>query len=305
VTEPTIAKLNGGVELAYDEFDFGPPWERRDPLVLVHGFTKNRAFWFEWIPELARHFRVLNVDVRGHNQSSGVDGDFEMSLMPFSDDLAGFLDVLGIERAHFVMAEFSSAVGIDFAIRYPQRIKSLTLAGFTYDLKGSAVPWDDWIHLLEDKGTGAWAQTTNHTRLPADAYPALRSWYVAQQSRIPTDFLVKVFRYIKGLDLSDRLPEVRVPTLILAGDQAVQAPIAAVQRAAHVMPDCRLVVIEGKPFNVMSSAPEQCVNATLRFIESVGAREPSATPSGARLPAPQRLSTIRAARTRLERFRRY
>jgi pimeloyl-ACP methyl ester carboxylesterase len=299
------AKLKSGAELAYDEFDFGPPWERRDPLVLVHGFTKNRAFWFEWIPELARRFRVLNVDVRGHNESSGVEPGFAMSLTPFSDDLAEFLDALSIERAHFVMAEFSSAVGIDLAVRYPERIKSLTLAGFTYDLKGSAVPWDDWIRLLEEKGTEAWARTTNHTRLPESADPALRSWYIAQQSRIPADFLVDVFRYIKGLDLSDRLPDVKVPTMILAGDRAVQAPIAAVRHAAEVMPDCRLVVLKGKPFNVMSSAPEACVDATLRFIESVRAREPQAAPSATRSAAPQRLSTIRAARIRLQRFRSY
>ncbi|MGD1066588.1 MAG: alpha/beta hydrolase [Vulcanimicrobiaceae bacterium] len=267
-----LVKLKSGVELAYDELDFGPPWVRRDTVVLVHGFTKNRKFWYEWVPTLGRRYRVLNVDVRGHNESSAIPDQFVMGLEPFSDDLAGFLDALGIAKAHFVMAEFSSAVAIDFAIRYPSRIESIVLAGFTYNLKGSSVPWTEWIRMVEEDGTAEWARTTNHTRLPADVDPALRTWYVQQQSRIPSVFLAKVFRYIKDLDLSDRLPEVVVPTLILAGGAAVQAPMADIRRAAESMPDCRLAVIEGKPFNVMNAAPQECLRETVAFIDAVGRR---------------------------------
>jgi pimeloyl-ACP methyl ester carboxylesterase len=270
----SVAKLPGGVELAYDEFDFGPPWTSREPIVLVHGFTKSRKFWYSWIAGLAERYRVLSVDVRGHNESSPLPADFEMALTPFSDDLAAFLDALGIESAHFVTAEFSSAVAIDFSIRYKRRIKSLILAGFTYNLKAAAVPWLDWIRLVETKGSGEWARTTNHTRLPEDADPAMRAWYIAQQARIPSGVLANIFRYIKDLDLSDRLPEVDVPTLILAGEQAVQAPIADVRKAASLMRDCRLEILPGVPFNVMNGAPQQCVEKSLQFLERLQSRKP-------------------------------
>lgn len=267
-----VAKLANGVELAYDDLDFGPPWQIREPVVLVHGFTKNRKFWYEWLPELAKHYRVINVDVRGHNDSSPLAADMTMALTPFSDDLAQLLDALKIDSAHFVMAEFSSAVAIDFAARYANRIKGLVLAGFTYNLKGAKVPWDEWIELVETKGSGEWARQTNHTRLPADTDPAMRAWYTAQQGRIPSPILANIFRYIKGLDLSDRLGEVRVPTLILAGELAVQAPIADVKKAAARMPDCRLEIIAGVPFNVMNAAPRQSLEKTLAFLASVSRR---------------------------------
>ena len=265
-----VAKLPSGVELAYDDFDFGPPWLTKEAVVLVHGFTKNRKFWYPWIPELAKHYRVINVDVRGHNESSPLAADMQMALTPFSDDLAQLLDAVEIDGAHFVMAEFSSAVAIDFAARYANRIKGLVLAGFTYNLKAAKVPWDAWIELVETRGSGEWARQTNHTRLPADTDPAMRAWYTAQQGRIPNAVLAGIFRYIKGVDLTDRLAEVKVPTLILAGEQAVQAPIADVKAAAAQMPNSRLEIIAGVPFNVMNAAPAQCVQKTLAFLDSLG-----------------------------------
>lgn len=267
-----VAKLANGAELAYDDLDFGPPWQTREPVVLVHGFTKNRRFWYEWLPELAKQYRVINVDIRGHNDSSPLPADFKMALTPFSDDLAQLLDALKIDSAHFVMAEFSSAVAIDFAARYAKRIKGLVLAGFTFNLKGARVPWDDWIALVEGQGSGEWARQTNHTRLPADIDPAMRAWYTSQQGRIASPVLAAIFRYIKGLDLTDRLGEVRVPTLILAGAEAVQAPIADVENAAARMPDCRLEIIAGVPFNVMNAAPRQSLEKTLAFLESLNRR---------------------------------
>lgn len=267
-----VAKLANGGELAYDVFDFGPPWQSREPVVLVHGFTKNRMFWYEWLPELAKRYRVINVDVRGHNESSPIPAGFRIAVEPFSDDLAQFLDALGIDSAHFVMAEFSSAVAIDFASRYADRIKGLVLAGFTFNLKGANVPWQEWIALVETRGSGEWARQTNHTRLPPDSDPAMRAWYTGQQARIPSPILADIFRYISRLDLTDRLGDVRVPTLILAGEQAVQAPIADVKSAAARMPNSRLEIIPGVPFNVMNAAPRRCVEKTLAFLNSLAQR---------------------------------
>jgi hypothetical protein len=63
-----------------------------------------------------------------------------------------------------------------------------------------------------------------------------------------------------------------VPTLILAGADARQGTIAHARHAAEMIPDCRLAVLEGMPFNVMSAAPERCVAETLRFIDKITAR---------------------------------
>jgi 3-oxoadipate enol-lactonase len=265
------AMLSDGACLAYDEHDFTAPWEPAEPVVLVHGFSKNRRFWYGWIPGLAAHYRVIRPDQRGHGDSSPVPSGFRMALRPFSEDLARFLDALRIERAHFAMAEFTSAVAVDFAAAFPDRIRSLTLPGFGYNYRNSTIDRSEWVRLAEQEGAAAWARATNRYRLPADAEPAMRDWYINEQSRMPGWFLGALFRFNADLDLTERLHEIAVPTLIIAGSEARQGTIADARLAARLIPVCRLAVLDGMPFNVMSAAPARCVAETLRFLDDVRA----------------------------------
>jgi pimeloyl-ACP methyl ester carboxylesterase len=235
----------------------------------VHGFSKNRRFWYSWIPKLAACYRVIRLDQRGHGESSPVPRGFRMSLRPFSEDLARFLDALRIERAHVVMAEFTSAVAVDFATIFPDRIRSLTLPGFGYNYRNTGVDRAEWVRLAEQEGAAAWARATNRYRLPPDAEPAMREWYISEQAQMPGWFLGALFRFNADLDLTDRLHEIAAPTLIIAGTEARQGTIEDARLAARLIPTCRLAVLDGMPFNVMSAAPARCVAETLRFLDDV------------------------------------
>jgi len=263
-----IARLKDGCRLAYDDYDFTDPWRQPEVVVLVHGFSKNRKFWYEWIPTLARRYRVINVDQRGHGESSAAPPDFEMSLDAFARDLDEFMDVVGIPSAHFIMAELTSAVAVEFALRYAGRIKKLILPGFGYNYKDAPIDLEGWVKLLQQGGSAAWASLTNQYRLPADADPDLRRWYIDQQSRVPPELLIKVFRYGQKLDLTDKLADVVVPTLILGGTAAKQDTAESLRRANLVMPHSKLVLFEGMPFNVMTACPQACVAETMTFLEA-------------------------------------
>ena len=164
------------------------------------------------------------------------------------------------------MAEFSSTVAVEFAIKYPHRIKSLTLPGFAYNYRASKVDRSAWVTICETEGALAWARATNANRLPAGVSPAMRDWYIAQQGRMPGWFLAALFRFNPTIDLTERLPLITVPTLIIAGTEAQQGSIETVRLGADLIPDCRLVELEGMPYNVMSASPHRCVAATLDFL---------------------------------------
>jgi pimeloyl-ACP methyl ester carboxylesterase len=186
--------------------------------------------------------------------------------------MADFLDALGLASAHFVMAEFTSAVAIDFANAFPERVRSLTMPGFGYNYRDSKIDRAEWVRLAEQEGSLAWARATNQYRLPADAPQAMRDWYINEQARMPGWFLGALFRWTGTLDLGAMLPSITVPTLIIAGSDARQGTIEHAHHAARVIPDCRLAVLDGMPFNVMSAAPDRCVAETLRFLADVQAR---------------------------------
>ena len=261
--------LENGKRLTYDDYDFTPPWVQAEPVVLIHGFSKNRKFWFEWIPHLAQHYRVIVPDLFGHGDSDPLPADFKMALRPFSDDLALFLKALDLKSAHFVMAEFSSVVALDFAVAHPSIIRSLVLPGFLYKIGSSGIDWEAWARLIEKKGSIGWARATNNTRLPADVDPAKREWYVTQQGRFPAVHLAGLFRFIKTLDLSPNLPLVQMPALLMTGDQAVQEPPDSVRRAATLMPRAQLKIFPGMPMNVMSACPDLAIAETLRFLREI------------------------------------
>lgn len=263
---PTVT-LPDGATLAYDDFDFTDPWTAAPPVVLVHGFSKNRRFWYEWIPALARRYRVINVDQRGHGDSSLPPRDFAMALEPFAADLMSTLDILGIDAATFVMAEFSSSVAVELAARHPDRVRALVLPGFGYNWRASSVDWEGWARTAETEGSEAWARQTNHLRLPSTADPELREWYVRQQARVPGWLLAKVFRFAAQLDLTDRLPLVKAPTLVLTGGESIQDTVDSVRRAVQKMPRAELAIFPGSPFNVMNARPADSIAATLAFLE--------------------------------------
>jgi 3-oxoadipate enol-lactonase len=263
------ADLPDGSILAYDVYDFTAPWRQAPTLVLVHGFSKNRRFWYEWIPDLAKMFQVFVVDQRGHGDSSALPENFEMALAPFAEDLRHFLDAVGVQRAHFVMAEFTSSVAVVLAGRYPERVASLTLPGFGYKWRSGSVELGEWVRLLEEEGSRAWAEATVGYRLPADADPGLREWYVSQQAHMDSRVLSKLFRYSATIDLTDALPQIAAPTLILAGGAARQESTENLRVAEAIIADCKLVIFEDMPFNIMTAAPSACVAETIKFIEGV------------------------------------
>lgn len=267
-------QLPDGGHLAYDDYDFTPPWQHAEPVVLVHGFTKNRKYWFEWIPHIGQHFRVICPDWRGHGDSSPFPADFLMGLRPFSDDLAALVDGLGLESAHFVMAEFSSAIALDFAVAYPDRIRSLVLPGFTYTAKG--VPWQAWEAIARERGTEGWARETNNVRLLPNTDPAKKDWYIRQQARFPTDVFLKFLAFGKQpLNLAPNLSKIDAPTLIIAGANAIQESPENVRIAAQIIPNCTLRMLEGMPFNVMSACADVTIAETLDFLKANSGKRPA------------------------------
>ena len=265
----TSIRLENGKRLAYDTYDFTPPWTNPEVVVLVHGFTKHRKYWYKWIPQLAQHYKVIAVDQFGHGESDPFPDDFQMSIRPFSDDLAFLLQGLGIPSAHFVMAEFSSIIALDFAVAHPSVIRSLILPGFFYRIGKVGLDWQGWEKIAAEQGSEAWARATNNVRLPADADPVMREWYVTQQGHFPAVHLAHFCRFARTVDLSDNIPQVSMPALLMTGEFAVHESAAGVRAAAALMKQGQVKIFQGMPMNVMSACPELSIAESLIFLREL------------------------------------
>ncbi len=103
-----------------------------EPLVLLNGALDTFDFdWGSHLPAFTEHYRVLAYDHRGHGRSSSASGPFA-GYGQLAEDLAALLDATGIERAHFCGFSDGAITLFEFAPRWPERVRSLILAGGQY-----------------------------------------------------------------------------------------------------------------------------------------------------------------------------
>ncbi len=94
-------------------------------VVLVHGLGLHRGLWRDYVPELARRYRVLNYDLIGHGESPPPVG--EPNLATFSEQLLRLLDELAIERCTIAGFSLGGMINRRFAIDHPARLRAMAI----------------------------------------------------------------------------------------------------------------------------------------------------------------------------------
>src|SRR5579862_3087511 len=94
-------------------------------LVFIHGLGSSTRDWEFQIPEFAKSYQVITFDLRGHGQSDKPDVPYTIPM--FAADTAGLLSSLGVERAHLVGISLGGAVAFQFALDYPDLLRTLTI----------------------------------------------------------------------------------------------------------------------------------------------------------------------------------
>jgi pimeloyl-ACP methyl ester carboxylesterase len=99
--------------------DFADPWKPHDTILIQHGFGRHAEFWYHWIPVLARKYRVIRRDLRGHGYSSYPrSGDtYDYTVDTILDEIVDTLDKLGVEKVHFLGESTGGMLGEILAAR--------------------------------------------------------------------------------------------------------------------------------------------------------------------------------------------
>jgi pimeloyl-ACP methyl ester carboxylesterase len=114
-------------------------------VVLVHGLASNVAFWYSGtILPLRHQYRVTAYDLRGHGYSSMPHSGY--THMHMAEDLLDLADHLKLGRFHLVGHSFGGLVSLSFAVRHPNRLRSLTLADVP--ISGISPDRPSWWHVL-------------------------------------------------------------------------------------------------------------------------------------------------------------
>ncbi|MGQ3892349.1 alpha/beta fold hydrolase [Legionella sp. CNM-4043-24] len=121
------ASING-VQVWYATYGRG------QPIILLHGGLANSNYWGKQVPILARHYKVIVMDSRGHGRSTRNDQRYSYDLM--ASDVLGLMDYLHIKKAAIVGWSDGAILGLHIAIYHPKRLTKLFAYGANSDPAG-------------------------------------------------------------------------------------------------------------------------------------------------------------------------
>ena len=208
-------------------------------MCFTHSLAADGGMWAEQVPPLLHMgFRVLRLDMRGHGGSEPVAGPYTMSAL--AADVAGALDVLGIQRVHYVGLSIGGMLGQAFAIEHPQRLISAVWCDTrpTTPTEGLAA-WNERIALVEKAGSVAPLADATVDRWFTDAFKPRNTarWTQIRDTVAATTpaGYIGCCQAIMDFDFTPGLPSVTAPVLVLCGDQDIGTPPAENRRIAGLV----------------------------------------------------------------------
>ena len=266
---PTV-RIDETLDLHYELDDCTDPWTKPETILLIHGVADTSKAWFAWIPRLARRFRLLRPDLRGFGHSSVPPPDYAWSLSGFAQDLQILLDQLEVSAAHVVGQRVGGSLAMQFAHDYPDRVKSLTVIGGPATLAKSSLNPDAWLAQVQKDGVEAWARSTMDRRL-GNVSPAMKEWWITEMGKSSPQVMAGIFRYVETMDITALLPQIQAPTLVITSDRGALASVETVRDWQTHIPNSQLLVLPSAAYHLAAAMPEECADATLRFIAGLAA----------------------------------
>jgi pimeloyl-ACP methyl ester carboxylesterase len=255
------------MRLAYTDEGPGPA------VVLLHGFPLGRAMWKEQVAAIGSMYRVIAPDLRGHGESPAPDGDYTIDEM--ADDVIELLDTLGLDVP--VVAgglSMGGYVALSLAERYPDRLRALLLM----DTRAAA----DSPEALANREELAQAVLKAGNPSPAieAMIPRLFSpWFVENRPELVAPLrrvmernsargVVGALRAMAARpDRTHVLAGIRVPTLVLVGEEDAITPPVELQAMADAIPGARLEVVPRAGHLAPYENPPVANGVILRFLD--------------------------------------
>jgi 3-oxoadipate enol-lactonase/4-carboxymuconolactone decarboxylase len=210
-------------------------------LVLLNSIGTDMGLWSTTLPALLQHFRVLRIDTRGHGASDAPDGDYDLAGL--ADDVAAVMDAAGIEAAAVAGVSLGGMIAMQLALDHADRVNALALICTSATMDREA--WDDRVAKVRAHGTSAIADLVMGRFLSPGfvrGHPGLAEGLRGGLIATADAGYAGCAAAIRDMDLIGRLPQIDVPTLLVAGDRDTSTPyaghgehLAAAIRAAQVV----------------------------------------------------------------------
>jgi pimeloyl-ACP methyl ester carboxylesterase len=238
-----MADVNG-IKLYYAVYGSG------DPVLLLHGGLGHSDVWGKQIPAFSEHHKIIAVDSRGHGRSTRSDQPYSYDLM--ADDVVALMDFLKIDKASIVGWSDGGIIGIDIAIRHPERLNKLFAFGANYNLSGLKPD------IEKDPVFGAYIERAGKDYERLSATPKDYDGFVNAVAKM----------WYSQPDYSPaQLASIKAPTVIADGEHDEAIKREHTEELAKLIPGAKLVILPGVSHFAFWQNPDLFNKAVLDFLD--------------------------------------
>jgi len=241
------------------------------PVLMIQGLGASKNAWNLQRISMATRFRIISFDNRGAGRSDKPTDPFTLELM--ADDALAVLDAAGVETAHIVGASMGGVISQIVAVKYPHRVRSLTLVCTACRNH----PWRQellqaWAKTAAEKGmievgkeAAQWVMSPRSFRRLVPAF----TWMGPLAALRPRHSFVSQIDAILNTreDLVDQLSTISAPTMVIVGNQDILTPRGDSEEIAERIPNAELVIISGAAHGLMMEHSSTFNRILIEFLQ--------------------------------------
>jgi pimeloyl-ACP methyl ester carboxylesterase len=261
-----LADVNG-VRLFHDERGEG------EPLLCVMGLASDHRAWALQMDAFSERHRVIVFDNRDIGESTICEDDYEIADL--ADDTVALADHLGLERFHLLGISLGSCVAQHVALRIPERVHTLTLAATwagtaTAFSEMRARVWEREVRrssreeFLEEFMLLTLSEQLFETE---EAVETVKRMTLENPNPQPIEALIRQIRATARHDIRDRLPELRMPVHVIAGDRDLLIPPWKSEEVAEYVDGASLTMLRGIGHSMNLERVDEFNRAVLAWLD--------------------------------------
>jgi pimeloyl-ACP methyl ester carboxylesterase len=260
-----------GIRVHYQEKGTGIP------LVLIHGYSSSHYTWKDEFDALSQRYHVIAVDLKGFGFTSKPDGDYSRRAQ--GELVNSLLDHLKIEKAWIAGNSMGGETALNLTLHHPEKVMGLVLidsAGVEVEGRASITPSYLKVPIL---GRLLTALALTSDKLVREGLE--KSFY--DKSKVTDERVAYYYQPLKtrggqlaatlarkqfgDFPIEDKFSTIRVPTLIIWGDQDELIPIEAGKKMNSLIQGSRLVVFQNCGHVPQEEMPDRVLSEITAFIQ--------------------------------------
>jgi 3-oxoadipate enol-lactonase len=241
-------------------------------VTLSHSLAADLAMWDPQMEALTTKYRVLRYDTRGHGGTDAPAGAY--TLQQLAEDARALLQTLGVTKTHWIGLSMGGMIGQTLALSSPGLFLSLALCDTSSRVPAEARPvWQERIKMAETQGMEPLVE------------PTIGRWFTAPFREQRNDVVDTVRTRIRTtsprgyagccaaiaqLDLTDKISAIKLPTLIVVGEEDQGTPVAASQAIHGKIVGSQLEIIKSAAHLSNLEQPEAFTRIVTSFLARLG-----------------------------------